>query len=586
MAYDGVLLNCVVTELYDKIIDKRIEKIYQPEKDEIHLHLRSREGVLKIILSASANNPRIHLLNSSKSNPLTPPMFCMLLRKHLGGGRIVDVVQPQLERIVEIYIENINELGDLVVKKLIIEIMGRHSNIILVDDTEKIIDSIKRVTKAISRIRQVLPGKTYVYPPSQGKRNPLEETLVSLYTFFESINTNKKLENVILQNFMGISRATAAEIVYRAEYDNIKISQNLKEEQIKAVCHAFIDFFEAVKNEQFCPTLLKDENGYPIDIFPFPYFQYDQNRQQHYPSVSEMLETYYSQRDKLERIHQRSSYLLRLLKTNLERCQKKLVIQLEELRQAKEADKFRLWGELITANIHDIPAGLKEARLVNYYDPNDSIVAIPMDDSKSPLQNAQEYFKKYSKAKNALTKVSQQIIESKEEIDYLEGLLDNLDKCTEESEIEEVKQELTEQRYIKSTKKNKKRATAPSKPYHFISSDGFDIFVGKNNYQNDRLTLRTAERHDIWLHTKEIPGSHVIIKSKGQSIPEGTLLEAGLLAAYFSKGRNSSRVPVDYCPRKNVKKPNGAKPGMVIYENYNTLYITPSEQKVLKLKKM
>jgi predicted ribosome quality control (RQC) complex YloA/Tae2 family protein len=305
-----------------------------------------------------------------------------------------------------------------------------------------------------------------------------------------------------------------------------------------------------------------------------------------YSSVSEMLEAFYSERDRLERLQQRTSYLSKLLKANLERCQKKLALQLEELQQAKEADKFRLWGELLTANAHSIPKGLKEVTLVNYYDPNGSTITIPLDEKKSPIQNAQEYFKKYSKAKNTLDKVSKQIEESREEIDYLEALLESLEKCTEESDVEEVYQELAEQGYIKKTTKEKRQAPAPSKPHHFISSDGFDIFVGKNNYQNDRLTLKTAGANDIWLHTKNIPGSHVIIKTGGRPVPENTLVEAALLAAYFSKGRNSSNVPVDYCPRKNVKKPSGAKPGMVIYEGYNTIYVTPSEEKIQSIKKL
>ncbi|NLO81795.1 MAG: fibronectin/fibrinogen-binding protein [Clostridiales bacterium] len=586
MAYDGVLLNCVIAELRDKILNGRIEKIYQPEKDEIHLHIRTRQGSVKLLLSASANHPRIHLIESSKPNPFTPPMFCMLLRKHLLGGRIVDIIQPGFDRIAEIIVENINEMGDLAYKRLIIEIMGRHSNIILVDDACRIIDSIKHVNETISSVRQVLPGKSYESPPSQGKRNPLEQTQQSLASLFKEAPLNKKAEGVIAESFTGVSRATATEIVYRALRDDSLTIQNIDTEKLTALYSSFIGFFEDVSKGQFYPAMLINDDGNPRDIFPFIYTIYPERMQRHYSSVSEMLEMFYSERDKNERMKQRSSHILKVIKTNMERCQKKLAIQLEELQEAKDADKFRLWGELITANLHTIPNGVSEVTVVNYYDPDGKTITIPMDNSKTPVQNAQQYYKKYSKAKNAVEMLKKQVSESREELTYLEGLLDSLDRCTDESDLEEIRLELMEQGYIKKTGRNKKHTQVPSKPYHFVSSDGFDIYVGKNNHQNDQLTLKTAAHNDIWLHTKNIPGSHVIIKTEGRQVPERTLIEAGMLAAYFSKGRESSRVPVDYCPRKNVKKPNGARPGMVIYERYNTLYVTPSEEEIKKLKQI
>jgi len=584
MAYDGVMLNCVIAELRNKLINTRIEKIYQPEKDEIHLHIRSRDGSLRLLLSASANHPRIDLIQSAKSNPFSPPMFCMLLRKHLVGGRIIDIVQPGFDRIAEIIIENINEMGDLAYKRLIIEIMGRHSNIILVDDNGRIIDSIKHVNETISRVRQVLPGRMYETPPTQDKKNPLEQTHKSLMDILKCAPPNKKPENIITDNFAGISRTTASEIIYRALGDYSNTLQSITTDQLTAICDSFISFFDDVKGKRFYPVILLNNDGYPKDIFPFMYMLYPRHMQQHYSSISEMLEAFYSERDKLERLKQRSSHLLKVLKINLERCQKKLAIQLEELQEAKDADKFRLWGELITANIHAIPNGLPEVNLVNYYDPNGESITIPMDKNKTPIQNAQQYYKKYSRAKNAVEKLKNQISESREELTYLEGLLDSLDKSTDESDLEEIRQELIEQGYIKKTSRDKKRSQVSSKPHHFISSDGFDIFVGKNNYQNDQLTLKTADHNDIWLHTKNIPGSHVIIKTNGRQVPENTLYEAGILAAYFSKAKDSSQVPVDYCPRKNVKKPKSARPGMVIYERYNTIYVTPSEDEIKKLK--
>jgi predicted ribosome quality control (RQC) complex YloA/Tae2 family protein len=586
MAYDGVLLNCVISELNNKLINARIEKVYQPEKDEIHLHIRTRNGNVKLLLSASANHPRIHLIKSSKPNPVSPPMFCMLLRKHLAGGRIVDIVQSGFDRIAEIIVENINEMGDLARRRLIIEIMGRHSNIILVDDAGRIIDSIKHVNETISRVRQVLPGRMYETPPSKGKKNPLEQINQSLVNLFKEAPPNRKPDGIITDNFTGISRITASEIVYRALRDDSPTLQSIAADRLTAVCDSFINFFDDVKNKRFYPAMLMNDDGYPRDIFPFIYTLYPKDMQQHYSSISEMLEEFYTERDMLERLKQRSSHILKVLRTNLERCEKKLAIQLEELQEAKNADKFRLWGELITANLHAIPSGVTEVNLVNYYDPNGETVTIPMDKSKTPVQNAQQYYKKYSRAKNAVVKLKEQIAENREELTYLEGLLDSLDKCTGEPDLEEIRQELMEQGYIKKTGRDKKRPHTPSKPHHYISSDGFDIYVGKNNHQNDRLTLKAADHNDIWLHTKNIPGSHVIIKTKGRQVPDSTLYEAAILAAYFSKGRESSRVPVDYCPRKNVKKPNGARPGMVIYDKYNTLYVTPSEEQINKLKQI
>lgn len=573
MALDGVLLNCIMEELEDKIIGGRIDKIHQPEKDEIHIGIRANNQNFKLLISASSNYPRIHLTMLQKSNPLSPPVFCMVLRKHLTGGRIVNIEQPDFERILILYIESRDELGDLATKRLIVEIMGRHSNIILVDENGVIIDSIKRITEEISRVRQVLPGIPYVFPPSQNKQNPLMQEHASLENILNSSEDAKKAARTIQNNFTGISRVTALEIAHRGETDSLPM--------------AFLEFFEKVKLKDFEPVLLKDETGRPKDIFPFPYFQYDLNLQESFESVSMALELFFDARDRMDRIRQRTSHLLKVLNTNLERAQKKLGILMEEYKAAQNADKYRLYGELITANIYQIPKGMEKVELVNYYDPNGSLVEIPLDKNKTPNQNAQAYFKKYNKAKNALIMIEQQIKETQEEIQYLDTQLDNLNKCTEESEIEEIRQELAQEGYIRLRSERKRpKKIAPSKPYHFLSSDGFHIYVGKNNTQNDRLTLKTAEPDDLWLHTKDIPGSHVIIKTQGKELPEQTLLEAGILAAYFSKAKNSTKVLVDYCPRKNVRKPSGAKPGMVIYENYRTMYVTPDEAVINSLKKI
>ena len=587
MAFDGILLNCVINELKGKILNGRIDKIHQPEKDEINILIRNKGNNYRLLLSANPNNSRIHLTHINKDNPLSAPMFCMLLRKHLTGGRIIDIEQPNFERIAVIHIKSKDELGDLTVKKLIIEIMGKHSNIILVDEANKILDSIKHVSHEMSRVRQVLPGKQYASPPSQGKQNPLEQEFESVIEFIEGSNCSQKPDKIISSGFTGISRVSAREIVFRAIGHKEYSLKNFLPKDKNKLASSFIEFFEMIKAEKFHPCILKDDEGTPIDVFPVKFYHYPLDYQEDFDSVSEALELFYWERDKRDRIKQRSSSLHRLLNTNLERAQNKLGVLLEEMRNAEKAETYKLWGELITANIYNIPKGAKEVQLVNYYDESGATVAIPMDPKKTPAQNAQIYFKKYNKAKNALDMVGKQIEQTREEIDYLENQLHNLEKCTDESEIDEIREELIKEGYLKNNQRKKRLPkTAPSRPHHFISSDGFDIFVGKNNAQNDRLTLRTASPEDIWMHTKDIPGSHVIIKTQGRNVSDSTLYEGAMLAAYFSKAKSSSNVPVDYCLRKNVKKPKGAKPGMVIYENYNTIYVTPSETEIGKMRKV
>jgi predicted ribosome quality control (RQC) complex YloA/Tae2 family protein len=588
MALDGILLNCILAELEDKIIGGRIDRVYQPERDEIHIVIRQNNQDRKLLISASPNYPRIHLTKTQKSNPITPPVFCMVLRKHLLGGRIIGIEQPHFERILILSVEARDELGDLSVKRLIVEIMGRHSNIILVDDKDLIIDSIKRIGEGISRLRQVLPGSSYNFPPSQNKHNPLIQDEITLKSILGMSLDSKRAVRIIFDSFTGVSRVTAQEIVYRAEIDNTKEQSSTEDSYLgEGLFHSFLDFFEAVKRMDYRPTILKDESGRPLDIFPFPFYQFPADLEEHYNSISIALDTFFETRDRIERIRQRTSNISKILNTNLSRAQKKRGILLDEYEKAKNADKYKLFGELILANLYQIPDGLDKVELVNYYDSDGKPIEIPLDERKTPSQNAQDFYKKYSKAKNALVMIKKQLKDADDEIQYLETQLDNLEKCTEEIEIQEIQQELAEEGYIKLRSKRKQpKGSIKSKPYHFISSDGFDIYVGKNNTQNDRLTLRTAEPNDLWLHTKEIPGSHVVVKSQGQRIPNTTLLEAGILAAYYSKAKDSSNVPVDYCPRKNVRKPNGAKPGMVIYDNYKTMYVTPSEDVVNRLKRI
>jgi len=569
MAFDGVLIHSIVNELKENFTNGRVDKIHQPEKDLLHVSIWCKSRTQKVMLSCNPNSPRIHITREDKVNPKTPPMFCMLLRKHLLGGRIVDIVQPGFDRIVELHIEILNELGDLTVKRLIIECMGKHSNIVLVDDNARIIDSIKHINFDTSRIREILPGKNYEYPPSQGKISPLSQYTSLLSVFHDESKSMKNVDELISSSFSGISKVTAQEIAFRYKSGNYTTPLD-----------AFTDFFMSVISKAFQPTLLQNDLDQPIDIFPFTYLKYPLSSQKAFDSPSKLVEHFYSERERTNRINVSISTINRVLKTNVDKLHKKLAMQHDELLNAKESEVFRLYGELITANLHIGLRGLDSVELLDYYQSEPTMITIPLDKDKTPAQNAQEYFKKFSKSKNAVKILSEQIAATNIEVDYLESQLHNLENCTEENELDEIHRELTQEGYIRENYKNIRKAATPSEPHRFVSTDGFEILVGKNNAQNDVLTLKTAGINDIWMHTKNIPGSHVIIKSNGKSVPHSTILEGAMLSAYFSKARNSANVPIDYCPRKNVKKPRGSKPGMVIYEKYRTLYITPSEQTI------
>ena len=569
MAYDGVLINSIVNELKENFINGRVDKIHQPEKDMLHISIWCKSKTQKILLSCNPNSPRIHITKEDRVNPKTPPMFCMLLRKHLLAGRITDIVQPSFDRIVELHIENLNEFGDLTVKKLIIECMGKHSNVILIDESSKIIDSIKHINFDTSRVREILPGKRYEYPPLQGKVSPLSQHAKLFSVLQQEAKSSLKLDELISSSFTGISKVTAQEIAYRYQAGNFS-----------SLSDAFIDFFERVASKAFLPTLLQDDSHQPIDLFPFTYSKYPLSSQKEFKSPSELVEHFYLERDRIHRTNQNITTINRVLRTSIDRLQKKLALQHDELQKAKESEKFRLYGELITANLHLSLNGLDAIELCNYYEPEASKIAIPLDKNRTPAQNAQDYFKKFTKSKNAVKVLSEQITSTNAEIDYLESQLYNVEKCTEENELDEIQRELIQESYIKESSKNSRKASMPSEPHRFVSTEGFEILVGKNNAQNDNLTLKTAGASDVWMHTKNIPGSHVIIRSNGKSVPHSTVREGAMLAAYFSKARNSTNIPIDYCPRKNVKKPRGAKPGMVIYEKYRTLYVTPEEQTI------
>lgn len=585
MALDALVVNSITNELKTKILGGKIDKIYQPEDDEVILYIRNNKENFKLVLSANSSNPRVYLTdNYKKENPINAPMFCMLLRKYIQGGNITDISQVGFERIIKITVESLDELKEKTKKDIIIEIMGRHSNIILTHFDNKIIDSAKRIPPSISRVRQILPGHTYVLPPSQNKINPLNQ--ISFLDFEKTIKCFEgEVFKAIYSLFLGISPVVSKEICFRANVDINTLTYDLDFKSCNNLYDSFTNLFNDIKDNDFNPCMVIDENvDKVIDFSCINLSLFNDLSIIKNESISYILQQFYTTKDIKERIHQKSSDLRKSISIKLDRLYNKLKKQQEELMDSENAQIYKLKGELITSYIYMIEKGMEEIEVSNFYDPEYKNIKIGLNKNLTPSENAQKYFKKYNKMKTAKKELTSQIEISKEEILYLENIILSIENCENLDELKDIRDELSKVGYLKSNSKNKKEVKSTTKPMEFISSDGFRIFVGKNNKQNDNLTLKVASNDDIWLHTKNIPGSHVIIKTEGKEVPENTIFEGAMLAGYFSKSKISSQVPVDYTKRKNIKKPNGAKPGMVIYETNSTIYVTPNEELVAKLK--
>lgn len=587
LPFDGVVAKCVAEELTEKLVGGRIDKVFQPENDEIVINIRVKGKSLKVIASASPNYPRVHITEFSKENPDAPPMFCMLMRKHLSGGKITGIEFHDYERIITVLVESLDELGDVTVKKLIIEIMGRHSNIILIDNQNRILDSIKHVGSDISRIREVMPGKEYALPPAQNKTSPTEVDVERLFECpMDNAIAKMPLERYLLSNIKGFSPLLCREICHRSGIDEKMSFIDLYEDEVKRLKYETAGMISSIRDSSFTPCIIfedKDEKR-PVDFHCLDIKQYVFKKHLH--SISEVLDLFYSVKDRYERQKQKKSDIVKLVGNNIERCNRKLAIWQEALRNVSDRDKLRLYGELITANIYSIPKSVKSISLFNYYSENEDYLVVPLEENLTPQENAQKYFKRYAKAKTTYEYTNKQLKETLSELEYLESVVHMLENSATLQEINEVRQELSEQGYFKARKKGsqKKQQHKLSEPMRYKSSDGIPVFAGRNNRQNDLLTMKTASSGDIWLHARNIPGSHVIIKKQHGGIPDRTLLEAAIIASYHSKAKMSSGVPVDYTEVKNVKKPPGAKPGMVIYEHFKTIIVTPDEALVEKLK--
>lgn len=568
MSFDGVFTYAVVNELQQALEGGRITKIHQPAVYELVLQIRSHGRNYKLLLSAHPSYARVHLTNETYDNPAEPPMFCMLLRKHLEGSIIEAIRQVGFDRIVIIETKGRDEIGDIHTKQLIAEIMGRHSNIILVDkETNTIIDSIKHLSPSVNRYRTVLPGHEYIAPPSHGKINPLEateETVVKKIDFHAG-----KLADQLVATFSGISPLFAKEAVFRAGLANRA-----------TLPKSFVSLMDEVRAHRFAPAMYTNGEKEWFYVLPLAHLQAEAKP---FATPSELLDRFYFGKAERDRVKQQAHDLERFIVNEKAKNEKKLVKLQQTLEEAKQAEQYRLYGELLTANLYAVERGMKEIEVVNYYDENGATITIPLDPQKSPSENAQNYFQKYQKAKNSLNIVQEQIERTNEEIAYFDTLLQQLETAAPK-DVEEIREELIEQGYLRAraTKQSKKQKQRAIELERYIASDGTEILVGKNNKQNDYLTNKLARKDEIWLHTKDIPGSHVVIRSKNPS--EQTILEAANLAAYFSKARQSSSVPVDYTRIRYVKKPSGAKPGFVIYENEQTLYVTPDEELVRAMK--
>lgn len=587
MALDGITTSAIVSELKPALVGGRIDKIHQPVADEIRMTIRGLgSGAKKIIISANSAHPRIHLTESTRENPMTAPLFCMVMRKHIAGGKIVDICQPNFERIIILRVESANEMGDITTKNLILEIMGKHSNLILTDENGKILDSIKRVTHEKSSVREVLPGKEYVFPPSQDKKNPLEAERGD-FLFSLHLQEGRKIQEFIYQTYTGISPIMAGEICSRAGLDSSNSCQETTIEEGEKLYDAFDKTMAEIKSATYQPAIYyQKENNRIVDFAVLEMTQFSGLQKRPFDSVSALLESFYQERDNAAHIRQKAHDMRRLVMSNIERCVKKKEIQLKTRRETKGMDQWKKKGELLTANIYAVPQGVTTFKTIDYYESDMPEIEIAIDPAKTPAENAQKYFSKYNKAKRTLAALEIQEKQNEEELVYLESVLNALENAKDDADLSEIRTELAESGFIRR-QVQKKGAQKPkkSKPLHYVSSDGYDIFVGKSNLQNDELTLRMAEPTDIWMHTKDIPGSHVIIRTNGQKeLPETTMEEAANLAAFYSKAKNSSMVPVDYTQRKNIKKPNGAKPGMVIYLTNRTIYINPDENRVNQMK--
>lgn len=580
MPLDAVCISGLAYELNNDICEMKIDKVQQPEKDVFILSLRGAKGSSKLLISSGSGSARVHITKINRENPQTPPMFCMLLRKHLTGAKIVSVTQPSSERMLDIELSAYDEMGVSVKRHLICEMLGKHPNLVLTDEENRIIDCFRKIDAEMSEKRQLLPGMFYHLPPKPDKPELLYCSEEEFFAALDAAPAERSADKWLIEAFCGISPLGAREIVYTAcGCTSAKVGEIGRE----ALLSAKNAFAAAVSENRFTPTMLC-EGEKPRDIYCFWVKQYENAyRIRSFESFSRLLDEFYTERERLEHVAQRGQAIQKTVKNLRDRTARKLAVQMEELKATFDREQLREYGDIIKANLYRMERGAKSLVAQNFYSENCEDIEIPLDPKLSPQQNAAKYYKQYTKAKNAEKYLTEQIDNAEKELEYFESVLEELARADGIKDISDIRRELTETGYIREQSK-KKMKTPESKPMQFISRSGVKIYCGRNNLQNDKLTLKEAYRGDTWLHTQKIHGSHVIISTMGEEPDPETLEDAACIAAFYSKGRGGSKVPVDYTKVKYVKKPSGAKPGMVIYTDYKTIFVTPDEERVNAMK--
>ena len=573
MAFDGIVIANLVWELSEQLIDGRINKIYQPEDDALVLTVKNNKNNYRLLLSASPSLPLAYITEDTGTNPMVAPNFCMLLRKHISGGRILSITQPDMERIIRFEIEHLNEMGDLCTKYLIVELMGKHSNIIFCHPDGKIIDSIKHIPFHVSSVREVLPGRSYFIPNTLEKINPLTID----YPAFEEKVLSKPLAvgKALYTSLTGLSPLIGNEICHRASIDAGMSTSGLSESEKLHLFGVFSRLMDDIRTHEFAPVIVY-QGREPIEFSAVSLTCYSDHEMKAFESISDVLRIYYAEKNASTRIRQKSHDLRHVVSTALDRSRKKYDLQLKQLKDTQKRDKYKVYGELINTYGYGLEDGAKSLTCLNYYTNED--ITIPLDPQLTPQENAKKYFDRYGKLKRTFEALSQLTEETHEEMEHLDSVSTALDLAQTEGDLAQIKEELIQAGYIKrhSGGKNAKKQKLTSKPLHYISSDGYHMYVGKNNLQNEELTFKFANGGDWWFHAKGLPGSHVIVKTEGDELPDRTFEEAARLAAYYSKNRSSEKVEIDYIQRKHVKKPNAGKPGFVIYHTNYSMMIEPN----------
>ncbi|MCI6567430.1 MAG: NFACT family protein [Dysosmobacter sp.] len=580
MPLDAVCLRAVLDELRPQIVGARIDKVQQPARDQVILLLR---GNKRLLLNAGAGSPRIQLTEQLRDNPAEPPMFCMLLRKHLVGGRVAELTQPGLERLAELAIDITDDFGQPGRRTLVLEAMGRHSNLILLDGDRRIIDCLRRVDAEMSPQRQVLPGLYYQLPPTHGKAFLPDVTEEDFLASLDGANPDEKLDGFLLDRYFGVSPLIAREMVFRACGETDGRVFGLDGAGRARLWQSFRSVAELPETGGFTPVCLKKDGKF-FDYTYLPIAQYGGLMEQtKYPTFSALMDDYYESRERQERVRQRGADLVRTATSARDRMRRKLAQQEKDYAETQDRDRLRICGDLITANLYRMERGQRTLTCQNYYDENCADVTIPLDPLLTPQQNAAKYYKKYAKAKTAEKYLREQMAIARRDEAYLDSVLEEIARAETEQDFLDIRNELRDAGFLRRSGKDKKELKRAAKPREFRTSGGFLVQVGRNNRQNDKLTLKDADYRDLWFHTQKIHGTHAVLRCAGQQPSDQDLTEAAMLAAYFSQAKDSANVPVDCTQVRNVKKPAGARPGMVVYTDFRTLYVTPEEELVKRL---